>query len=825
MTKYTEFLDAVERYYGTGSDQWLEIAQYGVSGDNFLEIVDSLPEYRAVVNGKGEVISYEKFAVDWNTGTGSNTVTDIVSQIDSNTQAGARTAVKEYYPATTTIDTHGEVVASKQISTTSGLEFVSKTVLPAIVAVGTGISLGKTIDSLLYNANPDFWDSHGMGSLDPNTWGSITADLHDSAGEEILGTAFNLLFGINPTTKTGQAYVDQYAFAYMAMYMQEQGVFDGWDEWDGQGATGYDVYQPVGRASAPIFSFTDGDNISHKLAFGLSGLGLWDDTSIHTLYGGIQFTNENPPADIMISCITYDDCLYTSKSRFNVDAVFVWDDGSYLGGSSANLQEFTYDNRTVYYTRHGIITQVLMPNTLKQYTVYNNDNYYLEGIIAWLTQYGNFNTHQISGIGTQTGATLPQLDNGMNIEQILQALRTQYPQLFNQSITNTVAQPDGTVKTITYVPIALPENTGKTDTQPTGDGQTINQTHPEYDPSTDTDGEIWDKIAPTITDPPTEDENGDDTGEGTTPAVVPPTGSASALWTIYNPSQSQLNDFGAWLWSSDFVEQLKKLFNDPMQAIIGLHKVYATPNRGTNDVAIKVGYLTSTANAKKVTSQYVDVDCGTVGCGEYFGNVFDYDPYTKISLYLPFIGIVTLNNSDVMRGKISVKYHIDVLTGSCLAEISVIRDSAGGVLYTYSGNCAVQYPVSSGSYIGIITGLLGIAGGVAGTIATGGALAPMLMGAGASIGSMHANVEHSGSISGNAGAMGIKKPYLIIERPQTKMPNNGFNYEGLPQNKTVTLSSIKGYVRVKKTHYDNIPCTGNELELIRTLLESGVYID
>ena len=84
--------------------------------------------------------------------------------------------------------------------------------------------------------------------------------------------------------------------------------------------------------------------------------------------------------------------------------------------------------------------------------------------------------------------------------------------------------------------------------------------------------------------------NPPDTGDGTTPPVIVPTGSATALWSVYNPTQQDINDLGAWLWSSNFITQLLQMFNDPMQAIIGLHKTFITPTVGTAQ-NIKVGYL------------------------------------------------------------------------------------------------------------------------------------------------------------------------------------------------------------------------------------------
>lgn len=33
MTDYEKLLSAVEQYYGSGSDQWAEIAKYGIASD------------------------------------------------------------------------------------------------------------------------------------------------------------------------------------------------------------------------------------------------------------------------------------------------------------------------------------------------------------------------------------------------------------------------------------------------------------------------------------------------------------------------------------------------------------------------------------------------------------------------------------------------------------------------------------------------------------------------------------------------------------------------------------------------------------------------
>ena len=205
--------------------------------------------------------------------------------------------------------------------------------------------------------------------------------------------------------------------------------------------------------------------------------------------------------------------------------------------------------------------------------------------------------------------------------------------------------------------------------------------------------------------------------------------------------------------------------------------------------------------------------------------MFDYDPFTKISIFLPFIGIVPLNTADVMRSTVSVKYKVDVITGACLAEVSVSRDGGGGILYTYGGSAIVTYPVSSGSYVGAVQAALSTALGIGSAIATGGASlgasAGMVLGG---LANAKTQVQHSGQFSGSSGAMGGKKPYLIVSRPQTRTPSNISLFKGIPSNAIHKLSSCEGFVKVQEVHIASKTAYDNEIQEIESLLKAGVII-
>lgn len=795
--EYQFTTEAIDQYYN-GPDEWQVISNNNIKPEDAETVLGQVPNVDVVKSDNGKVLSYNFKASE-------NVASDAAEAVNSNTPPN----VKSFdIPANTAVDSGGNMTFVSGMSKAGN--FVFTKVVPAVAAAGVGIELGKLFDKVLYNTNPDFWDEKGMSTLDPDKWGDIIGT--DTLG----GRFFNMILGTTPDNKT-QAYIDQNALAYTALYMQNKGVFN------------------AGENTFTNENLDEFDINSYKCKF-VNNFTL-EPVALNYHYAGNddgRYYYLSEKQDNVYVCINTDsrysmsDVYFVSKKPFTIKE-----------------EDNSIKNSQIVHTMLGNVSFVVgqtkrdinnykyaYPLSLKLLNVVHNNSsndFVMPGSSSLndpddampfsALLYGNGidkTIGGIDGIGTQNNAKTPDLSGATTVQETLDALKQQYPELFSNAVTQNVVQPDGSTVTYTYVPIAMPE------LDPEGNpvSSTSTQANPQIDPATAT-APLLDVITKLLQkDTPV---NPPDTGSGDTPVIVIPTGSANALYSIYNPSQAQLNSFGAWLWSSDFVDQLLKLFNDPMQAIIGLHKVFANPSiSGTGN--IKVGYIDSGVSSNIVGNQYTTVDCGSVSLSEYFGNVFDYEPYTKVNLYLPFIGIVPLSVGEVMRSTIHVVYHVDVLTGACLAEVKIKRDSAGGTLFQYSGNAAVQYPISSGSYMGIISGIMSIAGGVAGTIATGGAAMPVLLGAGASVGRMHTDISHSGSFSGNAGAMGIKKPYLIIDRPQTALAKNFPNYIGYPSNTTVKLSSCHGFTKVKEIHLENVPATNNELSDIEMKLKGGVII-
>ena len=301
------------------------------------------------------------------------------------------------------------------------------------------------------------------------------------------------------------------------------------------------------------------------------------------------------------------------------------------------------------------------------------------------------------------------------------------------------------------------------------------------------------------------------------------------LITLYNPSASTINSLAQFLWSGMFdPDTFKKLFADPMGCLIGLSIVPAIPSTGGSK-NIKFGSVDTGINCSYLSSNYCNIDCGSLSVDEYVGSFLDYDPYCKISIFLPYIGFHTLSADDLVGGSINVQYNIDVLSGNCIA---FIKHSTKGVLYSYSGTCITNVPLTGQSFSGALeayyTGLSGIAGAALGS----GGSAAGLVGVASETAKTAMNTmfhskpdfQRSGGMGGAAAIMGVQTPFLVIERPRFSVPNQVQKYVGQTSNLSRQLGSLSGFTMVEYVHIHGITATSEEIKEIESKLKEGVIL-
>lgn len=480
------------------------------------------------------------------------------------------------------------------------------------------------------------------------------------------------------------------------------------------------------------------------------------------------------------------------------------------------------------------------PSTSIPYGYYSGDTSSVnKGVVS-----SNINaTYNEGGIPEQDiypdpDATPFVLGSAATIAEVIQALQDQYPDWWGEGFDLGTYDPNtGIFGSDRWLPVSIPwtDPNNAPYNIPEGYDQPYAQTgRPWPDPDTTPTGYGtpypygWDVpyTAPTIPyyfpNNPTPVPTDTPSSPSTPPAV---TGSSNALWAVYNPTFSEVSAVGSYLWSSSIIDIVQKFFANPMDGIISLHMIYTTPTTGATQ-NIKLGYLDSGVSAKIVTNQYKIIDCGEILVPEYYQDVRDYSPYTKCDIFLPFIGIRSLAPEDVINCRLKVKYTVDVLTGAILAELFITKRGATQCLYTFAGNGSVQIPLTGGDRTRLLSGIVSGVTAAVGGAAVGG-IAGMAAGAVHGVQGLHntSSVERTGNFSANAGAMGIKKPYLIINRKDAYDAIGYNSIIGYPANIACRLADCSGYTKVNSVHVENIPgATENEKERILTVLRSGIII-
>lgn len=306
---------------------------------------------------------------------------------------------------------------------------------------------------------------------------------------------------------------------------------------------------------------------------------------------------------------------------------------------------------------------------------------------------------------------------------------------------------------------------------------------------------------------------------------VPTVGFAnSGLGRLYHATENELEEFAHWLYQPSIIDTIARMWSNPLDLIVSLGIVPIMPTHLGYDETVHIGYTDSGVYMTPITNQYEVLDCGTINIDEFYASSLDYGQYCKISIFLPYIGVRELKTDEVMGGSVTVRYVVDLATGSCLAMIKCVRQGLEAVLYQFEGNVFIQVPLIARDFSQVYQSVIR---GVADATMCGNPATAVSGAVNSAINVMGSKplTQKSGSIGASGGFMGIKKPFLIIERAIQSLAENFGHFKGYPCNITKYLYSVTGYTEVEDIHLDNFgTATTEELERIKDKLKKGVIL-
>ena len=307
-------------------------------------------------------------------------------------------------------------------------------------------------------------------------------------------------------------------------------------------------------------------------------------------------------------------------------------------------------------------------------------------------------------------------------------------------------------------------------------------------------------------------DNEDDTPDDSTDISV-----SGEVCKTFKIDQIELKKLSQFLWSSNFFDNILLVNNSPIENIISLKALIGTVTTTGTSQALALGNVTTTANAIPCNESIV-INVGSITLPRKYNNFLDFEPYTKVQIYLPFYGCAMLDSSLVIGRTISIKYIIDVITAT--AKIKIIHDNK--TLYEFKTTCGSDLPITSSNRASVEMGYLSSGVGMGISIASGNVLGGL-----ASALSMAQSQYHSstsGNVSGVLNFHDSRMVTVLVDRPVYTELKNFNKTHGRVCNLSKTLRDLRGFTKCAENVQIPFNCLDEERTMIIEQLTNGVII-
>lgn len=256
---------------------------------------------------------------------------------------------------------------------------------------------------------------------------------------------------------------------------------------------------------------------------------------------------------------------------------------------------------------------------------------------------------------------------------------------------------------------------------------------------------------------------------------VPPMTERHDFFTVYIPTNENMEviNNAIFLQGSETV--------DVMHYFSSYKKFFCIiPNEGYKQ--LKASKYDFGVTAPYTKSYTLNIDCGSIQIDETFKSVMDYAPFSRLTIFLPFIGFQELDVSMVMNNVLHVVYTVDVLSGRCLAKLFVVIGDNECCIAEYGGTIASDEVFSTtGQYNGSYELLTSM-------------------------------------------QLGELQTYVLISNKEP-LEGNVSEYDGYPTNEVIKVGDVTGFIAYDKIFAVGMTATETEKREIESILKSGVLVD
>lgn len=314
----------------------------------------------------------------------------------------------------------------------------------------------------------------------------------------------------------------------------------------------------------------------------------------------------------------------------------------------------------------------------------------------------------------------------------------------------------------------------------------------------------------------------------------------------YYIHKSILEGFIDWFWndisdwSSIVVNWVTGLYGDLQNAIVSLKKINVADKyligQSTNTTTIKLARYTC---SRPTAGNYLQEINSELHQLQHAGGIsftessdlysfLNYSPYTQVSLYLPYVGVVPLETRYIRGTTLNVACGCSFQTGEIIYRVQM---GDCDVAY-YQGKCSEDVPFSLNSAMELASNTVNAIGNVSAGLVTGGVATASSMLLGQNISApTNTNASVTSTLNkylGTKCAIIVQRPqhYKLYDVSQGKTIADYGHVSGYKYNCIRTFSNGDGYVEFTNPHIDkwNTAPTDEETQEIYSLMQEGIVL-
>lgn len=312
-------------------------------------------------------------------------------------------------------------------------------------------------------------------------------------------------------------------------------------------------------------------------------------------------------------------------------------------------------------------------------------------------------------------------------------------------------------------------------------------------------------------------------------------------------TDAQLTSLSNWLYTEDplTTDYWTKMFDNPYKAIIECHWVPWNVSGSAGTVSIGDRSSSISGEGLGYPSYGLSLESFDIAIPSVYNDWRDFEPYSALLLYLPFVGTTTLDRAK-LKGVSSL--HFTVLKDAISGEIFYFI-SGGDYKQIAAAHVAVNIPIGQttdnkvGGLGKSIAGAAALVGGIAATAASGGLAAPAaaaIVGGVTAIGDgaktyFSAESGGSGSVNGLASGVGTSATASSYGSASVSLTQIAHHFsivptaikdiEGVPIYKTLLINNLAhGYIKCAGASI-NVEGFESDKSAINTALNNGFFYE